>query len=131
MRKHSVDFSHCKRLTQSHHKASCDVRHLHSQYLKTGMLPAPRPGLAFRDMSVVPDFQTAMGVIAESKSAFERLPAALRAKFDNNPDKFVAYVHDSRNVDDLVALGLATKPVVPSAPEPISVRVVPDSTTTP
>jgi len=100
-------------------------------YRKTGVLPAPRPGLAYRDMSVVPDFQTAMTVIAEAKSSYQRLPAALRAKFDNNPDKFVTFVTDPRNLDDLVSLGLATKPVEPTAPEPISVRVVADLPPTP
>jgi len=131
MRKHSIDFSNCKKLTESHHKASTSVRAIHDIYRKTGQLPAPRPGLAYRDMTVVPDFQTAMNVIAESRSSFQQLPAALRAKFDNNPDKFVSFVHDPRNLDDLVALGLATKVVPPVAPEPIKVRVVPDSVPTP
>jgi len=47
------------------------------------------------------DFQEAQNRIANANSMFEQLPAAVRKQFQNSPEKFLAYVTDPENKDDL------------------------------
>ena len=37
---------------------------------------------------------------------FEELPATIRKKFENDPAKFLDFVNDERNADEMVELGL-------------------------
>ena len=48
------------------------------------------------------DFQNAQNQIANANSMFEQLPAAVRNQFANSPEKFLEYVNDPANKDDLV-----------------------------
>ncbi len=47
------------------------------------------------------DFQTAQNQIANANSMFEQLPSAVRNQFANSPEKFLEYVNDPANKDDL------------------------------
>lgn len=49
------------------------------------------------------DFQEAQNQIASATSMFEQLPAAVRNRFANSPEKFLDYVNDPENKDDLAA----------------------------
>ena len=47
------------------------------------------------------DFQEAQNQIARANSMFEELPSAVRNQFANSPEKFLEYVNDPDNKDDL------------------------------
>lgn len=47
------------------------------------------------------DFQEAQNQIAKANSMFEELPAQVRNKFANSPEKFFEYVNHPDNKDDL------------------------------
>ncbi len=47
------------------------------------------------------DFQDAQNQIASAKSMFEQLPSAVRNQFANSPEKFLDFVNDPDNKDDL------------------------------
>lgn len=66
---------------------------------------AAGPG-EFGDFSAGVDFQAAMNRVVEAQQAFARLPAALRARFGNDPARFLDYVHSSDNVAEAVELGI-------------------------
>lgn len=68
----------------------------------------------------VNDYQTALNQIIAADRQFSSLPARIRSQFENNPAKFVDFVSDSGNIDELVRLGLAVKR------DPIPVPVVED-----
>lgn len=59
------------------------------------------------------DFQTAMNILVDASNQFNNLPASLRGRFENDPAKFVAFVSDSSNFDEMLRLGLATERVAP------------------
>ena len=57
------------------------------------------------------DFQSAMETVAEANRMFEELPSEVRREFDQDPAKFLAFVQDPSNKDDLAEkLPLLAKP---------------------
>jgi phage internal scaffolding protein len=58
------------------------------------------------------DFQESMNAILRAKEAFSSVPSGIRRQFDNDPAKFMDFVHNPDNADKLVEMGLANKPEV-------------------
>lgn len=59
------------------------------------------------------DYQSVMNQLNEARDQFMSLPAKVRSQFDNDPARFVDFVSDPGNGDELVRLGLASKPSDP------------------
>ena len=91
----------------------------------TGQLPSdvrmPRSG----DFTGIPDFHAAMNMVRAAQEEFLRVPAEVRARFGNDPQKFMAFVEDDANRDEARKLGLLREPT-PEVP-PMRVQVVPDT----
>lgn len=109
--------------TRQEFAAECDINTIMARYEKAGVLNhyvsrEPR----YLELDDVPDFQSAMNVFLEAKSAFMTLPAKVRREFDNDPSRFVLYAQDEKNLDQLREWGLA-KPVE-APPSPVKVEVV-------
>lgn len=69
------------------------------------------------DIADAPDnYMAVMNQLNEARDQFMALPAKVRSQFDNDPGKFVDFVSDPGNGDELVRLGLAVvrPPVKPS-----------------
>lgn len=69
------------------------------------------------DFTNAPDFHTAMNLVRQAQEEFMRVPADVRARFANDPAKFMAFIDDSANYDEALKLGLVNKrpdPVPPS-----------------
>lgn len=81
----SVDIDPAKCKTEQAHKQECDINYILKRYRKTGMLPVANRAPQFGDAITMNSFNAAMNTVAEGKSAFEALPAAVRRKFKNNP----------------------------------------------
>lgn len=60
----------------------------------------------YGDFTGVQDFHTMANTIARTNENFELLPAEIRAKFDNNPGKFVDFVLEEKNRGQLKEWGL-------------------------
>lgn len=85
----------------------------------TGELPnnlrMPQSG----DFTGLPDFHAAMNLVRQAQEEFVRVPAEIRARFSNDPAKFMAFFEDEANFDEAVKLGLAKpRPVVPPSGTP-------------
>lgn len=86
----------------------------------TGELPndirMPQSG----DFTNLPDFHTAMNMVRAAQEEFLRVPAEVRARFNNDPQRFMAFVEDESNRDEARRLGLLkAMPVVePSSGTP-------------
>jgi len=51
-----------------------------------------------------------MNTIIAAQRAFEALPAKIRDRFANSPERFLAFLADPDNLDEAVKLGLVNKP---------------------
>lgn len=106
--------------TKQEFKEECDINVLMKRYQKTGLFPQ-YPGQTPRYVSNIgmPDFQQAMEIVKRAEEEFAGLNSELRKRFDNDPAKFLAFVNDEANGDELIKLGLREAP----KPEPGPVRV--------
>lgn len=101
-----------------------DINFIMERYLKTGLLPQSRAQGFFGDASALPDYQEAQNIIVVAKTAFEALPAKVRERFHNSPEKFLDFMADEDNRAEAQALGLL-KPVEP----PLASQVPPSPDT--
>lgn len=109
--------------TKQEFKDECDLNVLMKRYEKTGVLPNGRMSQPrYVDAFDLPSYQESLQIMADAERAFMSLPARVRAEFENDAEKFVAFAQDEANVEKLREWGLA-KPAEP-APEPVEVKVV-------
>lgn len=79
------------------------------------------------------DYQQQLTAVVRVQQYFEGLPSRLRARFENSPSKFAAFVSDPANLEEGRKLGIFEKPpeVDPPAPPaggaPAAPKVAPAS----
>lgn len=80
---------------------------------------------SFQDIADAPSYVDALNVVAEATHMFEQLPAKLRDRFGNSPQKLLAFLDDPENRQEAIKLGLV-KPEEepPPPPAPMKVEIV-------
>jgi len=87
--------------TKQSFKDETDVNQILAKHARMGTLShLEQWGGQYGDWSDF-DFQEAQNRIANANSMFEQLPSAVRNRFANSPEKFLEYVNDPANKDDL------------------------------
>lgn len=56
------------------------------------------------------DYHTSLNMIHEATDAFMSIPAAIRANFDHDPQKFLEFAQDPENLAEMREMGLAPPP---------------------
>lgn len=104
--------------TRQEFAAESDVNRLVARYQETGSFYDPIVSLKaaarkpmFGDFTNVPDYQTALNKVIEAQDLFSRLPSKTRDRFENDPQKLLAFLQDAANRDEAISLGLIPKPV--------------------
>lgn len=109
------------RTVQSHARES-DINFIVSRAAKTGFLVDPviqaaaTRGPLFGDFTDPIDYLECKSRTATFDEIFSRLPAEIRARFDNEASKIIDFLADSANDAEAIKLGL--KPKVAPAPTP-------------
>jgi len=113
-------------------KEECDINTIVKRFGLTGELPddlrMPQSG----DFTGVSDFHSAMNIVRAAEEEFMRVPAELRARFNNDPARLMAFLDDDKNRDEAVKLGLVNKPPevtrdVVQAVDELSSKLVPNA----
>lgn len=104
-------------MTEQHHAKSCDINNIVAKYIKTGLMSHMKSHEGTYGDVTAADFQDAQNLIAEQKSIFNDLPAAVRAKFDNDPAQYLDKVLTDEGVEELRQI-LAPNPEPVKEPEP-------------
>lgn len=116
---------HCSdpTLTQQQFQEECDINTIVRRFGVTGEMPQQFEMPTMQDFTeAVNDYQTAMNMLIEARDSFMTLPAEVRAKFDNDPQKLMTFVEDKDNMEEARRLGLLREP--DAAPEPMLVKMV-------
>lgn len=105
-----ISFEGDKGLTKQADAKDADINYIMKRFERTGQLPdmIVRDG-RYGDFSEVPDYQEALHIVQRANEQFENLDANIRNRFDNDPAKFLGFVNDPKNEDELAKMGLLNK----------------------
>lgn len=90
-------------------KDECDINRIMKKYLNTGTIPQGLAVGRYGDFSEGVDYLDAQVTIKNAEAQFLAVPAQLRKEFDNDPARFLDWVHDPKNLDRMQQLGLLTE----------------------
>lgn len=112
-------------LTQQQFKDETDINEIVRRFGLTGELPGDFNMPQSADLvDAITDYHTALNTIREADEEFMSMPPELRARFDNDPGKLIAFLEDGGNREEAVKLGLVKAP--DPVPQPLEVRVIQD-----
>lgn len=104
--------------TQQQFAEECDINTIVRRFNLTGQLPTGVRMPTFGDFENVPTYQEAMNAIRAADEAFMEMPAEVRARFSNDPARFVDFCSDPANKAEAERLGLVdpapATPIVPA-----------------
>lgn len=104
-------------LAQQNFKDDCDINVLMERFKVTGVMPAGVRVPTYGDFTGVSDYRSAVEAVMRASDQFMSLPANVRSRFDNDPQKFLEFCADPANKDEAIRLGLALGEPTP-APAP-------------
>ncbi|AYP28742.1 MAG: minor capsid protein [Microviridae sp.] len=87
-------------------KTECDINFIMSKYQRTGAIThfnTRQPSYGYVEAL---EFRDALDIVKQGQDTFAALPSSLRARFENDPANFLAFVQDPNNADEMSALGL-------------------------
>ena len=101
--------------TEQCHRDECDINKIIAKYDRTGVLTHVNDFEArYEDLTGL-DYQTMLNTVANANSMFEGLPSEIRNQFANDPAKFISFMDDENNNEQMYEMGLKQRPI----PEPI------------
>lgn len=93
-------------LTKQSFAEECDINTIVERFGLTGELPTDVRAPQYGDFEEIYDYHSAMNAVAQAREAFDAMPAAIRARFHNDPGQFVDFCSDDGNREEAVKLGL-------------------------
>lgn len=115
-------------MTKQSFKDECDINNIIKRFdlqVATEHLQLAIERGYFVDLPSDLDFQEMQNQVAQARQAFEALSGAVRARFHNDPQEFLAFMQDPSKQQEAIDLGLATlKPEPAPPPPPMKVEVV-------
>lgn len=97
-------------MTDQQWKDDCDVNKIVKKYQNTGeFLHRTQKVGRYGDFSEIQDYHGMLDTVLKAQDAFMTLPAEVRARFRNDPGYLLDFLHDPKNLDEAVKLGLMEK----------------------
>ena len=104
----------------------CDINRIMARAVKTGTVPGRTDVGRYGDFSEAVDYQAAQNVLVRAQGQFSALSAATRDRFNNDPVRFLEFVHSKETtLAQLNELGLLTDEARARVTAPKSLEVVP------
>lgn len=112
-------------MTKQSFKEECDINNIIREFGVTGIATHVRQneGL-YVDLPDPLDYQQAIDLARGARTAFDALPAQVRARFENDPEQFLSFMADPSNQEEMIKLGLAKDLRPGPEPAPQKVEVV-------
>lgn len=88
----------------------CDINNIMKRFERDGVLAHYNTYQGdYGDFTDCPEYHDAQNKVLAANEMFLTLPGAIRERFGNDPGRFLGFVADPKNVDEMIALGLAKK----------------------
>lgn len=98
-----------------------DINTIVRRFGITGELPTNVRVPLSGDFAAAGDYHSSLNALLEADKSFMAMPAEIRARFDHDPAKLIAFVEDPANRDEAIKLGIVN---APQAPVPASAAPV-------
>lgn len=98
--------------------ADADINTIVRNFGLTGRVPENIRTPSYGDFEGVDDFRSALEAVRAAEEAFLQVPAEIRLRFDNDPQRYLEFCTDLNNLPEMRKLGLA-KPL----PDPVPDKV--------
>lgn len=95
--------------TQQHHQEDCDIHTIVGRWKQGQAPPMPTKDELYADCTNVDDYFSAKLNIQYALDSFMRLPAEIRANFDNEPGELIRFLDNPDNFDEALEMGLVTE----------------------
>lgn len=105
-----LSFVGTESMTQQQFAEEVDINTIVRRFGLTGQLPENVRVPEYGDFTGISDYQSALNAVIAADEMFMAMPADVRAKFDNDPQKMLVFLGDDKNRDEAVKLGLVNKP---------------------
>ena len=79
-------------LTEQAHAQASDINQIMLRYEKSGLLPQRTEAPRFGDFTGIFDYHTAVEAVKRAQDAFMSLDPRVRARFENDPGKLLAFL---------------------------------------
>lgn len=94
--------------TQQSFVDECDINQIVARFQQTGIFThLSKYEGDYGEFTDVTDYQTAMNVVTMANEMFLELPSSVRERFLNDPARFLSFVDDPANQDEMVKMGLS------------------------
>lgn len=97
-----------KSLAQQHMKDECDINVLMDRFVVKKAIPQLEMPPLQGDFENVPTYQEALNMMVAANRSFMSMDAKIRARFENDPGKFVEYASNPENVQELRKWGFTS-----------------------
>lgn len=98
---------------------AADINKIMAKYEKTGVLIDPLGVMrqpVYGDFTEITDYHQMMISVRNVERAFGTLPAKIKNRFENDPQKLIDFLEDRNNDREAIELGLREKPEEPEVP---------------
>jgi len=102
-------------LTKQEYRDDVDINKIIAKFKITGELPVKKGGY-YADVSRIPDYQTILDQVNQAQEMFMTYPAAIRARFNNDPGQLLDWAADPKNRPEAVKMGILADTKMPSEP---------------
>jgi len=121
-------------MTKQSHIAECDINNIIRDFKVTGQIAhmnnQARQG-AYVDLPDQLDFQESLNMVQRAQTSFNTLPAAVRDRFNNDPARFLDFMANPANQDEIIKMGLATDLRPPTTAPATGAAPAPEAPPTP
>lgn len=90
-----------------------DINVLMHRYGITGKMPENPKIPVYADFTGIGDYRSAVESVMLANQGFMELPATVRARFENDPQRLMEFMEDKANFAEAVKLGLCKEPPPP------------------
>jgi len=105
-------------LVEESHAERTNIHKIMKRYRATGIIEHVNQHKGtYADMATSLDYKESLDLILKADSMFSELPADLRARFENNPGKFVDFMQNPENYREIQEIGLDATHLPESPPK--------------
>lgn len=102
----ATDLSGVESVTVQSFGPGTEIDNIMKRFYATGEMPQARKLAEYGDFDDAMDLQSMLEQVKVGERAFFQIPANIRGRFDNDPGRFIEWIHDEANHDEAVELGL-------------------------